>query len=148
MNFIARTPRTALFIAVAATLSLAACNRAEQETAGQKVDGSIAEIKSATKEIGADVSAAAQDAKAAGAKAADAVSGTAKDIAITAKINAALAADDSLKALSINVDTKDGRVSMSGSAPDAAARDRAKSLAAAVEGVVAVENNLVVGKKS
>ena len=144
-----RTPRLVLLVAaVAATVSLSACNRPGQETVGQKVDGSIAEIKSATKEIGADASAAAQDAKAATAKAADAMSGTAKDILITAKINAALAADDKLSALRIDVDTKDGRVTISGTAPDAASRDRAKTLAAAVEGVVAVDNRLSVGKKS
>ena len=144
-----RTSQLALLVAaVAATVSLTACNRPGQESVGQKVDGSIAEIKSATKELGADASAAAQDAKAATAKAAGDMSGTAKDIAITAKINAALAADDKLSALRIDVDTKDGRVTINGTAPDAASRDRAKTLAAAVDGVVAVDNRLSVGKKS
>ena len=93
------------------------------------MDGSIADIKSATQEIRAEASAAATDIKVAGANAAGAVAATAKDIAITAKVNAALAADSSLKAMSINVDTQDGRVSMRGSAPDTAARDRAQALA-------------------
>ena len=125
---------------LAATLSLAACNKPGQETVGQKVDGSIAEVKSATKELSADASAAAT-------KAADAVSGTAKDMAITAKVNAALAADDKLSAISINVDTTGGRVALNGTAPDATTRDRAKTLAAAVDGVVAVDNRLTVGAK-
>ena len=136
-----RTPQLAFLVAaVAATLSLAACNKPGQETVGQKVDGSIAEVKSATKELGADASAAAT-------KAVDAVSGTAKDLAITAKVNAALAADDKLSAISVNVDTTDGRVALNGSAPDATSRDRAKTLAAGVEGVVAVDNRLTVGTK-
>ena len=136
-----RTPQLAFLVAaVAATLSLAACNKPGQETVGQKVDGSIAEIKSATKELGADASAAA-------IKAVDAVSGTAKDLAITAKVNAALAADDKLSAISVNVDTTGGRVALNGSAPDATSRDRAKTLAAGVEGVVAVDNRLTVGAK-
>ena len=126
--------------ALVATLSLAACNKPGQETVGQKVDGSIAEVKSATKELSADASAAAT-------KAADAVSGTAKDMAITAKVNAALAADDKLSAISINVDTAGGRVALNGTAPDATTRDRAKTLAAAVDGVVAVDNRLTVGAK-
>ena len=125
---------------LAATLLLAACNKPGQETVGQKVDGSIAEVKSATKELSADASAAAT-------KAADAVSGTAKDVAITAKVNAALAADDKLSAISINVDTTGGRVALNGTAPDATTRDRAKTLAAAVDGVVAVDNRLTVGAK-
>ena len=136
-----RTPQLAFLVAaVAATLSLAACNKPGQETVGQKVDGSIAEVKSATKELGADASAAAT-------KAIDAVSGTAKDLAITAKVNAALAADDKLSAISVNVDTTGGRVALNGSAPDATSRDRAKTLAAGVEGVVAVDNRLTVGAK-
>lgn len=136
-----RTPQLAFLVAaVAATLSLAACNKPGQETVGQKVDGSIAEVKSATKELGADASAAAT-------KAVDAVSGTAKDLAITAKVNAALAADDKLSAISVNVDTTGGRVALNGSAPDATSRDRAKTLAAGVEGVVAVDNRLTVGAK-
>lgn len=145
MRFALLAPLT---IAVAATAALTACNKPGQETVGQKVDGSIADIKSATQEIRAEAAAAATDAKAAGAKAADAVAGTAKDIAITAKVSAALAADDSLKAMNIDVDTKDGRVSLSGTAPDAASRDRAKAVVNAVDGVVTVDNHLVVGKKS
>ena len=136
-----RTPQLAFLVAaVAATLSLAACNKPGQETVGQKVDGSIAEVKSATKELSADASAAAT-------KAADAVSGTAKDLAITARVNAALAADDKLSAISVNVDTTGGRVALNGSAPDATSRDCAKTLAAGVEGVVAVDNRLTVGTK-
>ena len=137
-----------LATAVAAGASLTACNKQDQQSVGQKVDSSIADIKSATQEIRAEASTAATDAKVAGAKAAEAVAASAKDLAITAKVNAALAADSSLKATSIDVDTKDGRVSMRGTAPDAAARDRAKALANAIDGVVTVDNQLVVGKKS
>ncbi len=137
-----------LLTTVASGAAVTACDRPGQETVGQKVDGTIADIKSATQEIRAEASAAAADAKVATAKAADAVASTAKDIAITAKVNAALAADNSLKAMSIDVDTKDGRVSLRGTAPDAAARDRAKAVVNAIDGVVTVDNHLVVGKKS
>ena len=143
------TMRLALLAAtVAAGAALTACNRPGAETVGQKVDASIADIKSATQEIRAEASAAATDLKVAGANAAGAVAANLKDIAITAKVSAALAADSSLKAMSINVDTQDGRVSMRGSAPDAAARDRAQALATAIEGVVTVDNHLVVRKQS
>ena len=143
------TMRLALLAAtVAAGAALTACNRPGAETVGQKMDGSIADIKSATQEIRAEASAAATDLLVAGANAAGTVAASAKDIAITAKVNAALAADSSLKAMSINVDTQGGRVSMRGSAPDAAARDRAQALAKAIEGVVTVDNHLVVRKQS
>lgn len=117
-----------LLTTVIAGAALTACNRPGQESVGQKVDGSIADAKVAT------------------AKAADAVASAAKDIAITAKVNAALAADNSLKAMSVDVDTKDGRVALRGTAPDAASRERAKAVVNAIDGVVTVDNLLVVGK--
>lgn len=117
-----------LLTTVIAGAALTACNRPGQESVGQKVDGSIADAKVAT------------------AKAADALASAAKDIAITAKVNAALAADNSLKAMSVDVDTKDGRVALRGIAPDAASRERAKAVVNAIDGVVTVDNLLVVGK--
>ena len=124
-----RILRLALLVTtVIAGAALTACNRPGQESVGQKVDGSIADAKVAT------------------AKAADAVASAAKDIAITAKVNAALAADNSLKAMSVDVDTKDGRVALRGIAPDAASRERAKAVVNAIDGVVTVDNLLVVGK--
>jgi len=41
----------------------------------------------------------------------------------------AFVADDQLKALKINVDTKDGKVVLTGVAPDAGSRDRATTMA-------------------
>ena len=70
------------------------------------------------------------------------------DTAITTKVNAALAADDQLSALKIDVDTEAGNVELTGTAPDAASRERATTLAAAVDGVVTVENRLTVAKNS
>ena len=64
------------------------------------------------------------------------------DAAITAAINARLALDDSLSALKINVDTRQGRVALRGTALDAVAIARAEQLAAAVGGVTAVDNRL------
>lgn len=69
-----------------------------------------------------------------------------KDAAITTAVNAKLAQDKSLSALRIDVDTVNGRVSLRGTAPDAAARERATTLASAVDGVVSVDNQLTVGK--
>lgn len=117
--------------ALAAALALAACNpRDDNTTAGQKVDEAVADTKRASKDAGTTVAAAATDAT------------------ITTKINAALAADDKLKAIKIDVDTNNGRVVLSGKAPDAASRERATTLAKAVDGVVDVDNRLAVDAKS
>lgn len=66
------------------------------------------------------------------------------DAAITASVNASLAKDPDLSAMKIDVDTKSGVVTLSGPAPTPAAKDRATSLAQAVDGVAGVNNNLEV----
>ena len=121
---------------VAAMLSLSACDKRDDQTMGQTVDRGVADAKAEFK----DAKEATKDAAAKGATAAT-------DATITTKINVALVADDQLKALKINVDTKDGKVVLTGTAPDAGARDRATALAKAVDGVVDVDNRLTVQPK-
>jgi hyperosmotically inducible periplasmic protein len=112
--------------ALIATLALAACGpRDDNQTVGQKVDEAVAGAKAGAEEV----------------KKATA------DVTITTKITAALAADDKLKATKIDVDTSNGRVVLTGSAPDAGSKDRATTLARAVEGVVDVDNRLSVEAK-
>jgi len=77
--------------------------------------------------------------------AADKVGASVSDAAVTASINAELARDPSLSAFKIDVDTTNGRVLLSGKAPDAAARERATTLASGVKGVTSVENRLQIG---
>jgi hyperosmotically inducible periplasmic protein len=140
---------SALFAAAAATVLIAACGeKVNDTTVGQQVDNSVATAQSAATEMKNDAQVAANDMQAAGAKAADNVTESATDMAITAKVNAALAADDKLSALKIDVDTKAGNVELTGTAPDEAARERATTLAAAVDGVATVDNRLTVVKNS
>jgi len=131
--------------ALAAALSLAACNKADdQRTAGQKLDSTVAQaenkadqMKSEGREIGADAR-----------QAADNMGDKVKDAAITTAVNAELAKAPNLSALRIDVDTANGRVALHGTAPTPEARDRATALAAGVSGVVSVDNQLVVAPKS
>ena len=140
---------TALFAAAAATVLIAACGeKVDNTTVGQQIDNASATVQSAATEMKNDAQVAANDMQAAGAKAADNVAESATDMAITAKVNAALAADDKLSALKIDVDTEAGNVELTGTAPDEASRQRATTLAAAVDGVVTVENRLTVAKNS
>jgi osmotically-inducible protein OsmY len=122
--------------ALATAFTLAACNPRDDTTAGQKVDQAVAGAKSGM-----------NDAKRAGNEAATSVASAATDATITTKINAALAADDKLKATKIDVDTRNGHVVLTGTAPNAGSRDRATTLAKAVDGVVAVDNRLAVDGK-
>jgi hyperosmotically inducible periplasmic protein len=128
-------PTPSILATLALTALLAACSKPEEQTAGQKLDETITKTEQAGAEIKAD---AQQMANQAGQALTDA--------GITTQINAALAADDELKALQINVDTKDGRVVLTGAAPNANAQQRATMLAQAVEGVMAVDNRLVLSQ--
>lgn len=124
----------ALAAAIAATLALAACDKRNSDpTVGQQVDRAVAKVENAGEQVKQAATEATAD-----------VSAGAKDMAITTKINAALAADDKLSAIRIDVDTKSGKVMLSGTAPDATSRDRATTLAAAVEGVSSVDNRLTL----
>jgi len=137
---------TTLAAAVAASLALAACDRQGDSTVGQSGADSTAPAtqNNAGTQIREDARQLGQDMKAAGSDAADAMARGAADATITAKVNAALAADDALKAIKINVDTTNGHVRLSGTAPSTEARQRATTLASAVEGVVQVDNRLTV----
>lgn len=139
--------RAPLLGALALAAALAACSKQpDDRTAGQKLDGAIAEAKQAGADAKADASQAMDQAesklKDAGAAASEAVT----DAAIVTKINAALMADDRLKATKIDVRAEDGRVTLTGTAPDAGSQARATTLASAVQGVRSVDNQLVVAR--
>lgn len=136
---------TPLLASLIAAVALVACNRAEEpRTAGQVLDQTVTQVEKKAKEIGADMRAggekAADAVAAAGTKTADAV----RDAAITVEVKAMLAKDPGLSALRIDVDTTAGRVALRGTAPTAAARERASQLAKAVTGVTGVNNELSV----
>ncbi|MCB2019034.1 MAG: BON domain-containing protein [Hydrogenophaga sp.] len=140
--------RVALVLATtAAAFALAACGQESGEmTAGQKLDSAIASTQNAASEVKQEVGQTVDEVKQSTAEMTASAETAVSDMAITTKVSAALAADDQLKALQIHVDSRDGHVTMTGPAPDAASRDRATVLAKAVDGVVSVDNRLVVDK--
>jgi osmotically-inducible protein OsmY len=66
------------------------------------------------------------------------------DPGITTAVKAKLAADDTVKAYRIDVDTKDKVVSLSGSVDTPIAKERAVQVARSVDGVSSVVDNLTV----
>lgn len=143
------TTRLPLLAALAIAAALTACSKQEDDrTAGQRLDGAISEAKQTAQETKRDAQQAINDAENSAARAADKTAQATGDMAITAKVNAALVADDKLKATQINVDTKEGQVTLTGQAPDAQSRERATTLASAVDGVKHVNNQLVVSPKN
>jgi hyperosmotically inducible protein len=66
------------------------------------------------------------------------------DAGITGKVKSKLAADDTVKAYQIDVDTKDKVVTLSGNVDTQAAKDQAVVLARGTEGVADVVDNITV----
>ncbi|WP_313077658.1 BON domain-containing protein [Melaminivora sp.] len=180
MNSIPSRPAPAWRAAALATatvlaMGLAACNKNDDRTAGQKLDSAIdrteqaaqdAKLRTeeAAREARADIKESAHDAKVrteeasrdAGERMREAgenlkaetrevtanAKGAVEDAGITARVNAGLAKDAELSAIRIDVDTKDGVVTLSGPVKNEQARERATQIARGVDGVGRVVNNL------
>ena len=154
--------RLTVIAAAVAGLGLTACSKADRDEAKAKTDQAVAEmkdkaaevkadvkqgaaemkadLKQGSSEMKADIKEASADAKAKMGEAKVAVS----DASITTSVKAEFAKDDVLKARDINVDTDAGRVSLRGTAPTRDAKERATTLAQAVDGVKSVNNELKV----
>jgi hyperosmotically inducible periplasmic protein len=149
MNSTLRRSLLSLSIATVASAGLlAGC---EQKTTTQSPDGTTtttttttvapvtpspettASMKSTAKEIGNDASQAMTK-----------VGNAVEDGVITAKVKTALLADPDVKGLKIDVDTKNGVVTLSGTVEKNANLDRAVKIARDTDGVKSVENQLVV----
>ncbi len=139
---------TTTIAALAAVFALSACDRNNEErTAGERLDGAVASAERRADETKADVRRESSEAKSDISTAANQAGDKMKDASITTKVNAELARDNDLSALKINVDTAGGNVVLRGSAPNAAARDRATLIAQRVDGVLTVDNQLTVGQQ-
>ncbi|MBX3655283.1 MAG: BON domain-containing protein [Ramlibacter sp.] len=143
--------------AMAVLLALGACGKKvdDDATVGQKLDSSMNrteqvakdttnDAKQAMESTGSALKDAAQDAQAAVKQTGEKIAEKLDDATITAEVNAGLAKDASLSAIKINVDTRDGKVTLKGPAPTSHARDRATEIAKAVKGVQSVDNQLTV----
>ncbi|GAB2522409.1 MULTISPECIES: BON domain-containing protein [unclassified Simplicispira] len=166
--------RIATVVAVSAlAFGLVACDKPQDATLGQKIDNAVEKTEQAAQDAKVKAEQAAQDAKVqgekamqsaekglekagdkmeaaaqeAGAMARDAASSAAtlaSDAGITAQVKAGLAKDSDLSALKIDVDTRSGVVTLNGTAPSDAARERAAAIAREVKGVTSVINHLTV----
>jgi len=145
----ARMRTIAALAAVLAAAALAACDKGNSsQTAGQTVDSTMARVEQKANEAKDTAKAAAGEMAQDAERLAGNVGDKVKDAAITTAVNAKIAGDSRLSVMRINVDTVNGRVVLRGTAPDSTSSQRAQQLAASVEGVVGVDNQLVVSGKS
>ncbi|WP_372826116.1 BON domain-containing protein [Polaromonas sp.] len=140
-----RRPVAAAVCSVAVLLALTACGKSDDsKTVGQSIDSGIAKTEQAAREAGNAMKDAAKDAQVSGSQVSTTIGEKIDDAVITTSVNASLAKDPGLSAIKIDVDTKDGVVTLNGPAPTAAAKDKATELAKQVKGVSSVNNQLVL----
>ena len=135
-----------LLAALAVATALTACGKSRDDdlSAGQRLDGAVADAKQAARDTRQEARETVKDAEMSASRAADATARVSTDMAITAKVNAALVADDRLEATQINVDTREGQVTLTGKAPDSQLCERAVTLASGVDGVKQGNNQLII----
>jgi osmotically-inducible protein OsmY len=162
------TKRYVQIMAVTAlAFGLAACGKNDDsQTAGQKLDSAISQTKDAADTAGKKLEEGAAQAGGAAANAldkageklnsaADSASskieeGAAKagqaldDVGITAQIKADLIKAPEVSALKVEVETKSGVVTLSGTVPSDSVKNRAGEIAKGVKGVASVNNNLTI----
>jgi hyperosmotically inducible protein len=151
--------RAALAVALS-VLALAGCDRQSTEQAkrdatdaGRKVESALErtgeKIADATRKAAAEVKATASEARtdathaSSEAKSSDA-GRVLSDSAITASIKTDYLKDPDLSVLKIDVDTRDGVVTLNGMAGTDEGRKRAVQLAGAIKGVKEVRDHLTV----
>lgn len=142
-----RFSRTTLLAgAIAAALSLAACGDARNDSAPRTSSNPPPVTSSATPSdrVTADASKGTERAAANVEKAGDNVANAAGDAAMTAKVKARLMAEPGIDSLQIDVDSSNGRVTLSGEVDTPERRARAKELASSVEGVTSVIDRLAM----
>lgn len=128
--------------ALVASLALVGCNKTDPQGAG----GSSGTAMPPAEQRGTTGTGASkmERAKEATANATAKIGDKIDDAMITTSVKTEFAKDASLSAMSINVDTDAGRVALKGTAPTAAAKEQATTLAQNVKGVVSVDNQLTI----
>lgn len=127
--------------ALVASLALVGCSKTEpQDTSGS----STAPMSEQKSTVGNDAAAGMEKAKEATANATAKMGEKIDDAVITTSVKTELAKDPNLSAMSINVDTDNGRVALKGTAPTTSAKEQATTLAQNVKGVVSVDNQLTI----
>jgi osmotically-inducible protein OsmY len=112
----------------------------------RRADDATAELGRDTREAAGSVRDAGRDAANRAGDAAGRVGAIVGDAAITSAVKAKFLADTAVQGLNIDVDTKDGIVTLNGNVASRAEADRAGNLARNTEGVKSVVNNTRVGQ--
>lgn len=147
INTLSKPLHKTLAIAVAGVLSLGlvACDqKPTAEQVGQDIDRAVDKTGQQMAQAADKAEGKMDQAQSAISEKAASAGSTVADAAITAKVKSALIAEPGLKSTGIDVVTEKGVVSLFGTTVSDANRERATRVAANIEGVKSVENNLAV----
>jgi osmotically-inducible protein OsmY len=134
-----------LIASAAALTLLAACNRpADDTTAGQKIDETIAGAEQRSEDAAATAERKMEESGAAIQRSGERVADATADASLTAKVKSALLSAPEIAAMKIDVDTQAGVVTLKGEVKNTDEKVRAERVASAVVGVQSVVNDLRV----
>ena len=128
--------------------ALAVSSFYDHRSVGEKLDATVQATQQKVQSGVDDMRLSASAAARGGAQVTERAALALNDAGITAAVKTALAADPRLSAVRIEVNTDAGVVSLLGPAPDERSRERAEVLAAAPNGVLRVDNRLVVSPEA
>lgn len=115
-----------------------------KEAVGSAASSARDPNQQARNEARTSVMGAAADTRQSGAGAGPAAAGKVDDAQITSRVSASLMGDKDLSAIRIDVDTRDGVVTLSGPVPSTTAKARANEIAWGVKDVKSVNNQLTL----
>ncbi|MBI4455581.1 MAG: BON domain-containing protein [Acidobacteria bacterium] len=124
------------FVLTMAGLLSVDCTRESSEAAKGAIKDAGGMVAESAKKVGEDTKAVAGT-----------IESATTDATITAAVKMKLVKDASVSAMDIDVDTKDGMVTLSGEVSSKAEVDKAVELASSVSGVKMVHSNLAIHKK-
>jgi hyperosmotically inducible protein len=118
----------------------------EANEAGRAAREEARDVAGAAKEVGRDAADAAKEVGRDAGKATERTGAVLTDAAVTASVKTKFLVDTAVSGLKIDVDTKDGVVTLNGMVSTKAEADRAMSIARESDGVKRVVSNLRVGR--
>lgn len=143
-----RIATAALAALLALTLGLtAACTPEAQRETDRELNEAETDLDRATERAGEELEEAGAAMERGLERANERVTPYMADAELTAKVKTKLAADPEINPFRIDVDTIDGKVTLSGKVASERQREEAQRLAEGTEGVVEVVNNLEVGER-
>jgi hyperosmotically inducible protein len=129
---------------ISLTLALVACDQAQEDRAAQQAADAVHKGNQALRNLGDKAREGTDKAANAAREGGRELSATLSDTAITARVKTALLAEQGVDGYRIDVTTRAGTVTLTGTVSDPRQVERAGEIAQSAKGVKAVENKLSV----